>query len=74
MARIDASASKETVKKNRWVSLAWIAGIATVIIACLVSQQTALLYVLSTLGVTILLVIVARADLSASNTKDAAVL
>jgi hypothetical protein len=50
-------------KSNRRVSIAWVAGIAAVIITCLILQQTALLYVLSTLGVTILLLIVATADL-----------
>lgn len=55
-----------TPPKNRWLSLAWVLGIAAVIITCLVLQQTALLYVLCTLGISILLGVVAKADLTES--------
>ena len=54
-------------KRNRWLSLAWIVGVAALIITCLVLQQTALLYVLSTVSVTILLIVVAQADLIGDN-------
>ena len=49
--------------KRRWTTFAWIAGTSLVIIALLYTEQIALLYVLATLGVTVLLLIVARADL-----------
>ncbi|HEY0407844.1 MAG TPA: hypothetical protein VGC89_19065 [Pyrinomonadaceae bacterium] len=45
----------------------WIAGLAIVTISLIVFEQTAILYVLATLGVTALLVIVALADLSGAN-------
>jgi hypothetical protein len=61
--------NNENVTRNRWVSFAWVIGIAAVIITCLILQQSALLYVLSTLGVAILLIVVARADLSGSNVE-----
>lgn len=49
---------------RRRTTLLWIAAGAVVIIALLYWEQTALLYVLATLGVTALLVVVALADLS----------
>ena len=42
----------------------WIAGLAAVVIALLYFEQTAILYLLATLGLTTLLIIVSRADLS----------
>lgn len=56
-------------RKNnrRLITLLWIAGLATLIITLLYLEQTALLYLLATLGVTALLIIVALADLSGSH-------
>jgi hypothetical protein len=42
----------------------WVAALIVVVVTLLVLEQTALLYVLATVGVTVLLVIVAMADLS----------
>ncbi|HYO90723.1 MAG TPA: hypothetical protein VEQ40_03775, partial [Pyrinomonadaceae bacterium] len=42
----------------------WIAGLAILVIVLLYFEQTAILYLLATLGLTTLLIIVARADLS----------
>lgn len=50
--------------KSRRVTYMWIAAMAAAVIALLYWEQTALLYVLATLGVTALLVVVAVADLS----------
>lgn len=50
-------------KTGRGMSLLWIGGMILIIILLLYFEQTALLYVISTLGVTALLVIVALADL-----------
>lgn len=50
----------------------WIAGLAIVTIGLIYFEQTALLYVLATLGVTALLVIVALADLSGANKSGSA--
>ena len=44
----------------------WIFGMALLVFLLIYFQQTALLYIFSTLGVTILLVIVAMADLGKS--------
>ncbi|HEX8774350.1 MAG TPA: hypothetical protein VF735_12300 [Pyrinomonadaceae bacterium] len=45
-------------------TLLWVAALVMVVITLLYLEQAALLYVLATVGVTILLVIVAMADLS----------
>ncbi len=54
------------VKKRRVFTYAWIFGFAIVIFLLIYFQQTALLYVLATIGVTTLLVIVAASDLGRS--------
>jgi hypothetical protein len=61
-------------KKNRRLTYLWIFGLALLVFLLIYFEQTALLYVFSTLGVTVLLVIVAAADLgrselSATNTS-----
>lgn len=50
-------------KKRRHFTYLWIFGLAVLIFLLIYFEQTALLYVLATLGVTVLLVIVAMADL-----------
>ncbi len=50
--------------KGRLRSFLWIAGFSALIIALLYFEQTAILYLLATLGLTALLVIVALSDLS----------
>jgi hypothetical protein len=54
------------VKKNRRLTYLWIFGLALLVFLLIYFEQTALLYVFSTLGVTVLLVIVAAADLGRS--------
>lgn len=50
-------------RRRRLVTGAWALALAVVVILLIRFEQTALLYVLATLGVTALLVIVAFADL-----------
>ncbi|CDM66683.1 hypothetical protein [Pyrinomonas methylaliphatogenes] len=50
-------------KKRRQRTILWCAIAAAIIIALLWTEQIALLYVLATLGLTILMLIVAFADL-----------
>jgi hypothetical protein len=50
-------------KKRRGFTYLWIFGLAVLVFLLIYFEQTALLYVLATLGVTALLVIVALADL-----------
>ena len=54
------------VKKRRGFTLLWILSLAIAVFLLIYFEQTALLYVLATLGVTTLLVIVAVADLGRS--------
>ena len=53
-------------KKRRGLTYLWIAGLALLVFLLIYFEQTALLYIFSTLGVTVLLVIVAAADLGHS--------
>ncbi|HEX8143218.1 MAG TPA: hypothetical protein VF553_11525 [Pyrinomonadaceae bacterium] len=53
-------------KNRRKITYLWVAALVIVIVTLLALEQTALLYVLATVGLTILLVIVAMADLSGS--------
>ena len=53
-------------KKNRTLTYLWIFGLALLVFLLIYFEQTALLYIFSTLGVTVLLVIVALADLGHS--------
>ena len=50
-------------KRRRGVTLIWIAASAIAVFLLIYFEQTALLYVLATLGVTILLFIVATSDI-----------
>lgn len=54
---------KGKVKKRRGFIYLWILGLILVVSTLIYFEQTAMLYVFSTLGVTVLLVIVAIADL-----------
>jgi hypothetical protein len=55
-------------RRRRIVTLTWLAGLAALIIGLIRGEQTALLYILATLGVTALMVVVALADLEGKNT------
>jgi hypothetical protein len=56
-------------KRRRGFTYLWIFGMAIVVFLLIYFEQTALLYVLATLGVTALLVIVALADLGRGETS-----
>ena len=53
-------------KKRRGFTYLWILGLALLVFLLIYFEQTALLYIFSTLGVTVLLVVVALADLGQS--------
>ena len=53
-------------KRSRGFTYLWIFGLAVSVFLLIYFEQTSLLYVLATLGVTVLLVIVALADLGQS--------
>lgn len=62
--RIDISRKR----RRRLITWSWIAALAALIIVLIRWEQTALLYILATLGVTALMVIVALADLEDKKT------
>ena len=53
-------------KRARGFTYLWIFGLAVSVFLLIYFEQTSLLYILATLGVTVLLVIVAMADLGQS--------
>lgn len=67
-------------RRRKLITLLWALGVAVVVIVLIYLEQTAILYILCTLGVTALLTIVAFADLAhreessgqTDQTKDAA--
>jgi CBS-domain-containing membrane protein len=55
-------------RRRRMITYSWILALAILTISLIYWEKTALLYILATLGVTALLVIVARADLAGPET------
>ena len=51
-------------RRRRTRTLIWVAALAIITISLIYFEQTALLYILATLGVTVLLIVVAKADLA----------
>jgi hypothetical protein len=60
MTRTDARRRK---RNSRLITFGWIVGVAVLIIVLLYKERSDWLYVLATLGLTVLLVMVATADL-----------
>ena len=54
-------------RRRRLITYGWVSAMALGIIVLIYKEQTALLYILATLGVTALLVVVALADLRIGN-------
>ncbi len=53
-------------RRARGFTYLWIFGLAVLVFLLIYFEQTSLLYILATLGVTVLLIIVAAADLGQS--------
>jgi hypothetical protein len=53
-------------RSRRTNTVLWVAALAAITIALIYFEQTAILYILATLGVTALLVVVAKADLKST--------
>lgn len=51
-------------RRRKTITLVWALVLAAVVITLIYREQTAILYILCTLGVTVLLVIVAMSDLA----------
>ena len=50
-------------RRRRLITYGWVAAMAIVVILLIAKEQSALLYILATLGITVLLALVAFADL-----------
>ena len=61
---MSARAVRTARRRRRVITYVWIFGLAALTISLIYWEQTALLYILATLGVTGLLVVVAVADLA----------
>lgn len=66
--RLANNRSRKTSGRNR--TLLWIIGVGLIVFLLIYFEQTAILYVLATLGVTALLLIVAFADLKGIPNAD----
>jgi hypothetical protein len=55
-------------RRRRMITYLWITGLAVLTVSLIYWEQTALLYILATVGVTVLLVVVAKSDLKHSET------
>lgn len=51
-------------RRRRLITALWVVGLSTLIIVLIYKELTAILYILATLGVTVLLLIVANSDLN----------
>ena len=63
MKRRNAAADK---RRRKMITVLWMALLAIGTIILIYKEMTALLYILATVGVTALLIVVAKADLSAA--------
>jgi len=63
MKRRNAASDK---RRRKMITILWTAGLAIGTIVLIYKEMTAVLYIVATLGVTVLLVLVAMADLSSA--------
>jgi hypothetical protein len=64
------SAIRTAQRRRRMITYLWIVGLAALTISLIYWELTALLYILATLGVTVLLLVVAKADLKHSESMS----
>jgi hypothetical protein len=57
-------------RRRKTITALWALGLAALVITLIVLEKTAILYILCTLGVTVLLVMVAMADLAHADTTQ----
>jgi hypothetical protein len=65
------SAARMARRRRRLTTYGWIVGLTAITVGLIYWEQTALLYILATVGVTILLVVVAMADLAHAESMTA---
>lgn len=64
------SAIRTAQRRRRMITYLWIGGLAALTISLIYWELTALLYILATLGVTVLLLVVAKSDLKHSESMS----
>jgi hypothetical protein len=57
-------------RRRKLITTLWALGLAAVVITLIYLEKTAILYILCTVGVAVLLLIVAFSDLAHGETKD----
>jgi uncharacterized membrane protein YhaH (DUF805 family) len=57
-------------RRRKTITALWALGLAVLVITLIVLEKTAILYILCTLGVTVLLVIVGMSDLAHAETTQ----
>jgi len=57
-------------RRRKLITLLWVLGLAAVVVTLIYLEKTAILYILCTLGVTVLLMIVAFSDLAHGEGKN----
>ena len=57
-------------RRRKLITLLWTLGLAAVVITLIYLEKTAILYILCTLGVTVLLMVVAFSDLAHGDAKS----
>jgi hypothetical protein len=57
-------------RRRKLITVLWALGLAAVVITLIYLEKTAILYILCTLGVSVLLMIVAFSDLAHSDAKN----
>jgi hypothetical protein len=57
-------------RRRKLITVLWALGVAAVVITLIYLEQTAILYILCTLGVTALLIVVAYSDLRQSGERS----
>jgi len=65
---MNATAVRTARRRRRMITYLWIIGLAVLTISLIYWELTALLYILATIGVTVLLVVVAVSDLAHAET------
>lgn len=61
-------------RRRKLITLGWVVGLTAIVITLIYFEKTAILYILCTLGVTALLIIVAFADLSHTDSPSSSAL
>ena len=68
---MSANIARLARRRRRMITIGWVSLLSIITISLIYWEQTALLYILATVGVTILLLVVGLADLAHADTMTA---